>query len=116
MIKQEKSTHNSKAVMNLLKVKYRIDGNTIKQSRRTRVRGKRAHPAARGTVKIFKGSNNNKLTQPYKLIVKKAIKEHIKEHQHSTYNDAIKYLKKKGITNEKILKMITSRNLSSAKI
>jgi len=63
--------------MNLVKVKitrYTINGNTITQGRRSRVRGKKAHPAARRTVKIFKGNaasdsgNNNKVTQPYKLI------------------------------------------------
>jgi len=76
IIKQEKHSQQQAArvAMNPPTVKitrYRINGNTITQGRRTRVRGKKAPSALRRTVKIFKGSNNNKLTQPYKLIVKK---------------------------------------------
>jgi len=97
-------------------MRFKIEGDKLVWGTRKRLRGKQA--GNNREVKIFKGKDKDKLTAPYKLIISKAIKEHVKEKPSSSFKETVNHLKQKGIANNLIQKrgdfqkMVVKENLT----
>ena len=95
-------------------MRFKIEGDKLVWGTRKRLRGKQAGNARE--VKIFKGKDKDKLTAPYKLIISKAIKEHVKEKPSSSFKETLNHLKQKGIANNLIQKGVTFKKWLLRKI